>query len=184
MGPSAGFSIAGKCDWRDMLSRWNSKPSSVPMGSGNVAVIEKSVCELPSRWARRWHVSVSAGFRMDHKSSLTEITGNRMTMSMASATSEPRRPAAVRRPSLGQQITLTDATSAHTKLEKSSMPIQDSISAEYSYLEFHLSRRNSAAHAMRESPHGHNPKHVFETVTIRGLVSTSGLLQSCYCADR
>lgn len=123
----AGLRIAktGAGRGASRLSMPNLNP--VTAASGRAATTGKMECGQAAQWSRRWQVSVSAGFWIDHRSSLTEITGNRMTMSMTRATNDICRSLTARRPSRSQRYTMATASSAQAELRNNSMLNPDSI---------------------------------------------------------
>ncbi len=62
---------------------------------------------------------------MDHKSSLTEMTGNRITINITRPTNDVRRSTVARRPSRSHRHALTIATNAQAELSNNSMLMPD-----------------------------------------------------------
>ena len=73
-------------------------------------------------------LSVSAGFWIDHRSSLTEMTGNKMTISIRSATIGIRLSTPLRHSKRAHRQILTAPSKAHARLRISSICCPDSTS--------------------------------------------------------
>ena len=129
IGCSAGLFGGRWTAFVETTRRSNPKLNAATSDGGTAAASGRWVGTRRSWWSRRWHVTASAGFCNDHRSSLTEITGNRMTTSMTSATLETRGLVVARGRCLNQRYKPQTVTRAQTKLRSGSIPSDDSIPA-------------------------------------------------------
>jgi hypothetical protein len=127
MERSAGFLTADKRGRRHAEKRWKEMGGRTKPGAGSATAIGKMECGQEDMWSRRSQVAVSAGFWSDCKSSVTEITGKRMRMSIATAAAWVRRLAPLGLAIRSQRHTISAASRAQTRFRRDSMLLSDSI---------------------------------------------------------
>lgn len=85
MEASAGLSTVGTGKLEEAAKRRKPNDDSATTNGGSVATMGEIKCGQDAEWLRRAQHSSSAGFWMVSRSSVTDITGKRITMSIASA---------------------------------------------------------------------------------------------------
>jgi hypothetical protein len=88
-------------------------------------------CVAEWAWPRRWQQSVSAGFWAACRSSVTEMTGNRIRRSTASATSCMRRSVPLREAMPSHRLAIKAASITQARFRASSILKTDSTSGEF-----------------------------------------------------
>lgn len=102
-----------------------SRGSAMPLNasSGGAAVGVRTCC-APGTWSRRTEQSISAGFCIAHRSSLTEMTGNSRTSSTPSAMNGSHRSCFSRFSNRSHRHRLVKASNAQAELRNSSIQFQ------------------------------------------------------------
>jgi hypothetical protein len=107
------------------------KESPAKPDCGKVETGEEMECGAEYPWSRLWQLSISAEFRTACRSSVTEMTGNRINTSTVRATSCIRRFVPVHRANCIQMQNITPASRTHARLRASSILRADSITGTY-----------------------------------------------------
>lgn len=121
MGAKAGWFMAGVARLPGVTTCKTPKESSARTGDGRAPIAGKMECGDETTWTRRRQLSVSAGFCMACRSSVTEMTGNRIRISTARATTWVLRLAPARRAYRSQMHRIVTADSAHARFRISSI---------------------------------------------------------------
>jgi len=136
IGPRAGRSATGAGRRPGVAKPTKPNDSSAKAGSGSVGAAGNMECALETTEPRRRQESASAGFWIACRSSVTEITGNRMSRSTARATNCDRRscvrcsgPVSGAKRSHSQNMTAASSTQA--RLSTNSILRADSTSSVY-----------------------------------------------------
>ena len=128
MDAKAGWSIRGAGRLGGAEKRGKPKKTPAKTGGGSVVTAGKNECGPEPTWSLRWELSTTAGYCAVCRSSVTEITGNRIRMSMARATNCFRPFAAVRGANRSHTQIISEAVRIHPRLRTNSMLSADSKS--------------------------------------------------------
>jgi len=131
MGWRARPRVNGACGPACVDTRRTAKDKPSKARSGRVAGAGKRECGAAQAWLLRWQQSVSAGFCIACRSSVTEMTGNRMSRSTARATSCMRLSPWAHGASCSQRESMKAASRTQAKLRTSSIRRADSTSGKY-----------------------------------------------------
>lgn len=117
--------------WPGAAKRKKPKENSAKTGGGSAATTGKMEWEFDTTWSRRRQQSASAGFWAAIRSSVTEITGKRITISMASAANCVPLRVPFEGAWCSHWLTITVASNAQARLRVNSILSPDSTTAAF-----------------------------------------------------
>src|SRR5271165_5809033 len=121
MVTKAGSSMVGAVRLQCAVESRKAHGRPAKAGGGSVATAENAELGLDTTWSRRRQQSASAGFWIACKSSVTEMTGNKIKMSRANATNCVRCPVAVHGVNRSQMQSITAASQTHARFRTASI---------------------------------------------------------------